>query len=365
MTQTQRFLRSTLVYCILFVAAAMSVMLYYSATKTVGVPDVAQDEVVSSTPQEPQGKQEPQEPAVPAQSDVIKIDRNSQSTNYFCVPMPETVKAEEVILENHYMNEELWVSISSSKPALFREFYAANSVYGNSGCVVNGRFEAGEERTCLRFALDGVYEYHSIFEDHILYVEFLPPKEVYEKIVVVDPAYGGEETGVAAKNVVSKDITLNIAKALKAKFDESDIKVYYTRMDDSNPSAADRVKLSAATRADMLIRLEVSGNENSKLYGTTAVYNSRFFIPGFGNVELADLLEREVVTAISGKAGGMVEATAEDEVIGSATVPAAAIRVGYLTNSQEAILLQREDYIERIADGIYNAVIKAYTQYKK
>lgn len=359
MMQTQSLMRSTLIYCILFVAAAMSVMLYYSATKTVNVADVAQDEVVSHVQQEQQEQQE-SEAAIPVHTNEIKIDRNGQTSNYFCVPMPESVKAENVILENHYMNEELWVSISSSEPKLFQDFYATNSVYGNIENVVDGHFEAGKERTCLRFALNGVYEYRSIFENHILYVEFVPPKEVFEKVVVVDPAYGGEDTGVAAKDIVSKDITLNIAKALKAKFDESDIKVYYTRMDDSNPTAADRVKLSAATKADMLIRIEVSGNENSKLYGTTAVYNSQFFIPGFGNVELADLLEREVVTSISGKAGGLLEAASEDKVIGEATVPAAAIRVGYLTNSQEAILLQREDYIERIAEGIYNAVMKAY-----
>lgn len=358
MAQTQSLMRSALVYCILFVAVAMSVMLYYSATKTVDVPDVAQDEVVSSA-------QHKTEPEIPAESDGIRIDRNSQSTNYFCVPVPESVKAEEVVLENHYMSKELWVSIQSSQPALFKDFYAANSVYGNSGCVVDGHFEAGEERTYLRFALDGVYEYRSIFEDHILYLEFVPPKEAYERVVVIDPAYGSEEIGVTGKNVVAKDVTLNIAKALKAKFDKSDIKVYYTRMDDSNPASADRVGLAAATKADMLIRIEVSGDENSKLYGTTAVYNSQFFIPGFGNVELADLLEREVVTSISGKAAGLVEATQEDEVIGAATVPAAAIQVGYLTNSQEAILLQREDYIERIADGIYNAVMKAYEEYKK
>lgn len=161
--------------------------------------------------------------------------------------------------------------------------------------------------------------------------------------------------------ILSKDITLDVAKALKTKFDQSDIKVYYTRMDDSNPAAEDRVELAAATKADMLIRIEVSGDENSKLYGTSAVYNSQYFIPGFGNVELADLLEQEVVTSISGKACGLVESSEEDQVVNSATVPAAAIRVGYLTNSQEAILLQREDYIKRIAEGIYNAVIKAYS----
>ena len=49
-------------------------------------------------------------------------------------------------------------------------------------------------------------------------------------------------------------------------------------------------------------------------------------------------------------------------MISKATVPAAAIRVGYLTNGQEAILLQREDYIQRIAEGIYQAVMQAYEE---
>lgn len=336
----------------------MSVMLYYAATKTVGVADVAQDEVVHTA--------RPEESAAvtPMAGDAINIniDRSSQSTSYFCVPMPETVKAEDVVLENHYMNKELWVSIQSAKTQDCEEFYRMNGVYGNCENVVDGHFEAAQERACLQFALTGVYEYRSIFEDHTLYVEFVPPKEMYERVIVVDPAYGGGETGVAVDGILSKDITLDIARALKAMFDESDVKVYYTRMDDSNPLAADRVELAAATKADMLIRIEVSGDENSKVYGTAAVYNSRFFIPGFGNVELADLLEREVVTSISGKAGGLIEAAETDEVISSATVPAAAIRVGYLTNSQEAILLQREDYIKRIAEGIYNAVDEAYEQ---
>lgn len=334
----------------------MSVMLYYAATKTVGVADLAQDEVVRPSVQKEEGA-----PAVPTKENEIAIDRTEMSTNYFCIPMPESVKAEEVVLENHYMDKELWVCISTEQPKNYEAFYREGSVYGNCENVTDGRFETEKERICLRFALNGVYEYRSIFEDHTLYVEFVSSKEVYEKIIVIDPGYGGEEQGITADGVLSKNITLDIAKALKTMFDESDIKVYYTRMDDSNPAVADRVELAAATKADMMIRIEVSGDENSKLYGTSAVYNSKFFIPGFGNVELADLLEREVVTSISGKACGLIESSEEDRVVNSATVPAAAIRVGYLTNSQEAILLQREDYIRRIAEGIYNAVMKAYS----
>ena len=203
-------------------------------------------------------------------------------------------------------------------------------------------------------------QYHSIFEDSALYVDFMTPKEVFDRIIVIDPAYGQQDTGVTANNIKAKDITLEIARALKAKLDNTDIKVYYTRMDDSNPTAAKRVELAAATKADMLIRIEVSGDQNTKLYGTETVYNSRFFIPGFGSVELADLLEREVVTAVSGKAGGLLEAGEADAVISNATVPAAAVKVGYLTNGQEFILLQREDYIQRIAEGIYQTILKAY-----
>lgn len=348
-------MRKTVVLCSLFVAGAMGLMLRYCANKIVVIADVAQDEVVQAAESETNHE-------TAEEGNRIEIDRNRENTNYFCVPVPPDVRVEEVTIENHYMDRELWVSIEPEKISGKDTFYESNGVYGSCEQVVEGHFEVEDKRICLRFKLTDVYEYHSIFENSTLYIEFVPPKEVYDKIVVIDPAYGREETGVATDTVAAKDITLNIAKALKAKLDETDIKVYYTRMDDSNPETEYRVKLAEATKADMLIRIEVGGAESSKQYGTEAVYNSRFFIPGFGSVELADLLEREVVTAISGKANGLLEAEQDDTVINEATVPAAAIRVGYLTNGQESILLQREDYIQRIAEGIYQTILKAYEE---
>lgn len=348
-------MKKTMVLCLMFVAAAMGVMLYYCANKIVVVADVAQDEVVQAA-ESSMGSTV----AKAENGNQIEIDRNRENTNYFCVPIPPDVRVEEVTVENHYMDRELWVSIEPEKMSAINDFYENNGVYGNCEEVVEGHFEVEKKRICLRFKLTDVYEYHSIFENSTLYVNFVPPKEAYDRIVVIDPAYGGEDTGVVTDTVKAKNITLDIARALKAKLDETDIKVYYTRMDDSNPEAEYRVSLAEATKADMLIRIEVGSAKSSKQYGTEAVYNSRFFIPGFGSVELADLLEREVVTAISGKANGLLEAEQTDTVINEATVPAAAIRVGYLTNGQESILLQREDYIQRIAEGIYQAVMKAY-----
>lgn len=384
--QQSRMMIRMAIYCFVFVAAAMGVMLYYSANKVVVVAGVAQDEVVASADDgmmtgDGAAANQADNAAVGSMGgsqsagggvsgdasgnkNRLSIDRNSRNTSYFCVPLPESVRAEEVTIENHYMDRELWVSIEAEKPGTLDDFYEDNSMYGNCDNVLDGHFDTEEHRLCLRFEVTDIYEYHSIFENNTLYVEFDAPKEVYDKIIVIDPAYGESDTGVAIESISAKDITLEIAKALKAKLDETDVKVYYTRMDDSDPAAEERVRLASATKADMLIRIEVGGSGDSKQYGTEAVYNSRFFIPGFGSVELADLLEREVVTAISGKANGLLEAGEGDAVICDATVPAAAIKVGYLTNGQEAILLQKEDYIDRIAEGIYQTVMKAYEEQK-
>ena len=333
--QQNQLMKRTAVYTVLFACFALAAVFYYSSNKIIVVADVAQDEVAQNL-QEQSGAEQTAHP---------------------------DVKAENVMIENHYMDKELWVSIKQeAESAGYGDFYLTQGVYGNRSAVIDGFYENGTDTFWLKFRLTDVYEYHSIFEDNKLYIDFMTPREAYDKIVVIDPAYGGDITGAVSEELAGKDITLEIARALKKKLDETDIKVYYTRMDDSALSDEARVSLTNAAKADMLIRIEVNENEDSKIYGTEAVYNSRFFITGFGSVELADLLEREVVTAISGKANGLTDSTEEDVVINEATVPAAAIRVGYLSNGQEEILLGREDYIQKIAEGIYQAIMKAYEE---
>lgn len=363
--QQNQLMKRTAVYTVLFACFALAAIFYYSANKIIVVADVAQDEVAQNMPEETgqSGAVTEQEslPEAPLGQNSILFEQNGQEMNYFCIPLHAEVKAENVTIENHYMDKELWVSIKQdAESAGYGDFYRTQGVYGNRSAVIDGCFENGTDTFWLKFRLTDVYEYHSIFENNKLYIEFMTPREAYDKIVVIDPAYGGDVTGAVSEELAGKDITLEIARALKKKLDGTDIKVYYTRMDDSALSDEERVELTNATKADMLIRIEVNENEDSKIYGTEAVYNSRFFIPGFGSVELADLLEREVVTAISGKANGLVDSTEADVVINEATVPAAAIRVGYLSNGQEEILLGREDYIQKIAEGIYQAIMKAY-----
>ena len=354
MEQQNRLMKKAALFGSLFIVAAMGIMLYYSAHKVIVVTDVAQDEV--------DWKASEDSTAITDKNHIVFERENKQHSKYFRIPLPEDVKAEDVTIENHYVNRELLVCIIPKERNGQEQFYESHAVSGNCEKVLDGQIEVEQERIGLRFTLTDVYEYQSAYEDNALYIEFVQPKEVYDKIVVIDPAYGGEETGPVAENADSKTIMLNVAKALKTKLDDTDIKVYNTRMDDTDPDSADRVGLANTTGADILIRLEVNTSKEAQTYGTEAVYNARFFIPGFGNVELADLIEREVVTAIGGKANGLTPAGEEDEILQKATVPAATIRVGYLSNEKERALLLQEDYARRIAEGIYQAILKVYEE---
>ena len=210
--------------------------------------------------------------------------------------------------------------------------------------------------------MTGIFEYRTILENNDLYISFLSPGEVYDRIVVIDPACGGMNAGYEQDGIREKDISLQIAAKLKEKLDETDIKVYYTRMDDSNPGEEMRAALANGAKADLYIRIQADASEDSSVYGITTVYNGDFFIPGFGNLELADCLEKEVVTSVSGKALGLMEAEAKEHAVRHVMVPAAAVKAGFLTNQQEAALLVREEYQDKIAEGIYNAIIKVLEQ---
>lgn len=345
----QGLMKKTAIGSVVFFVISFTLILYLSKEKVVTIADVAQDEVQQQTAVKTQMKEAGRESN-------LTFLIGEADTSYLRIPLPKDCKADDIIIENHYMDKELWLLIPKADEA----FYAEHAISGNRDMIKQGNYELSPDGCKLKFQLTGIYECKTILENENLYISFLSPREIYDKIIVVDPACGGRNTGSVNGSLAEKDVALAIARKLKEKMDNGDVKAYYTRMDDENPTEDARIALANETKADMYIRIALSETEDSAVYGTETVYNGDYFIPGFGSVELADLLEREVVTGIKGKALGLIEATESDVTIKRATIPAATIKVGYISNKQEANLLARDEYIDKIAAGIYNAIMKAY-----
>ena len=74
------------------------------------------------------------------------------------------------------------------------------------------------------------------------------------------------------------------------------------------------------------------------------------------------MAERNVVTRISTRGNGLFAAEEKDILLQAATIPAVVIKVGYASHPQEAELLQSEAYREKIAQGLYDAILAAYEE---
>lgn len=174
------------------------------------------------------------------------------------------------------------------------------------------------------------------------------PEQVYDKTVVFDIRYTDAD----------EKIMLSLAEQINEMFMDTDIMVYF--VNDAIREHKDIMALIERSEADLFIALSVGADKkNSETFGTKCFYNDVFFIPEYGNVQLADALLHRVVEGISGKALGIFPSE-QKSILREITIPATEMVVGYQTNEAEGSLLLKEGYREQIAKGIKNAVEAYY-----
>ena len=329
----------TFVMWIFMCAAAMAAMLQLSANKTIVIADLPQDQAGLT--------------AVAVQEEkALKLARTAEGGGSFVIPLPQGVKAEDVIMENRYMERQLWIQIRNADT----RFYEDNPISGDISGILEGRYEVQQDGILLKFTVDGVQEYLSTMGNDVLEVAGCRPDEMYSVIVVVDPVGGGSDNGLCGYAYKEKELALQIAKLIQKKFALPDVKLYLTRMEDVEVSAEERKALISAVDADFYIRIGAAENSaEESIYGIQCYYNEDFFLPEFGNVDLADIVTREVTIASSNRAIGLIPAE-EDSILKEINIPAVQLSVGYLSNGQERNLLQQEAYLEKVADGILTAI---------
>lgn len=343
----ERLQKKMLVFSILFSSVSFCVMLYWAATKTIVIAEESTDNI---------GRRPDISRELEKTDQVLQFAQETQTGELF-IPLPQEVKADAITIENRYTEQVIVIALEGKYP----EFYQENALKGNRSEIQNGFLGQRDGMTYLRLEMDGWYEHQYVFENGMLKLGFTAPRNVYDRIVVLDAAYGGSDVGHVAGDMKEKNVTLDLALRVKEKLEAAGIRVYCTRTDDTNPSIKQRSALADQINADMCVGIRLAADEgNDMVYGIQTFYNPQYFIPYVGNAELADLLERETVTAVGGKANGLFAARDEDTFLQELHMPSAVIEVGYLTNEREISLLASDGYRDGLADGIASAVKKAY-----
>ena len=87
-------------------------------------------------------------------------------------------------------------------------------------------------------------------------------------VVVIDPGHGGENLGAEYEEYTEKEMTLIVAKAMKAELEQYEgITVYLTRTGDEDLTLEERCDYAASVNADFLFCLHFNMSEYHTLFG--------------------------------------------------------------------------------------------------
>jgi len=215
--------------------------------------------------------------------------------------------------------------------------------------------------------------------------------------VALDPGHGGSDPGaIGPAGVKEKDVTLAIAKKVAPALAHDGIQVMLTRDDDRFVSLEERTARANSFNADLFISIHCNAAENHAKRGveTYMLDTARDEMAGriaarenatstaagaeIGSIlasmrladqssrsgKLADLLQRASLASLRGGYGDAIDGgvhTAGFYVLVGARMPGALFETSYISNASEEARLASDDYEQRLADGIVNA-IKAYRE---
>lgn len=233
----------------------------------------------------------------------------------------------------------------------------------------------------------------------------IPPKSNYRVgAILIDAGHGGKDPGALETHtfdgkkvtVREKDITLTVAKELNTKLKEAypNKQILMTRSDDRFLSLEQRVEIANNVKlkeheAIIYVSIHVNAAFDKKATG----YEVWYLSPGYrrnildknSGVDkellpiLNSMLEEEFTTesiliaklildSLNKEIGKQSPSRGlkEEEwfVVRNANMPSVLIEVGFLTNKEEAKLLNDKNYLCKVANGIYNGLTDFITHFE-
>lgn len=272
--------------------------------------------------------------------------------------LPPNRSMEDIQVNSNYVTRTVEIQIRGAAD----DYLVRYPMIGKSDHIEDLNYFANEEGGTLELSMEHVYELSLDWQEQYLYIDFIEPRDMYDKIVVIDAGHGAKMPGAIVNGVKEKDIDLAIVRQLKQLFDQASdesIGVYYTRLDDTDPAFEDRSGLANDIGANLFVSVHNNSySTSSGVNGTAVLYDEQKKAAGNSSKRLADILLQKTTHALGSKNMGLV-AGHNIYVIRSSEAPAALIEVGFMTNPKELANLTDENYQKKCAHAIYDGIMQA------
>lgn len=212
----------------------------------------------------------------------------------------------------------------------------------------------------LEFNADKIFSYQLLQDEDYVYITFRNPKAVYDKIVVVDAGHGGKDTGTYAKsgNWDEKDFNLDFVKKIQESWNHDDIKLYFSRLEDTEVALAKRVKLANDLQADLFVSLHCNSSDENSGSGMEALYKNNFYLEESKTFAKKCMKALEECTGLTNR--GLLKGN-RIYIIRNAKVPTVLLELGFLSDIGDLRFLSMEDNRQKIAETICQVIWETFT----
>lgn len=285
----------------------------------------------------------------------LKNMRYDKNANVLYLDKKDKIDTGSVKFEDHYLDGYFDVTLSGD--------YESDYGYGTydvKGTVVeNIEVSTKGGNTTFRFKQNRISAYEVTAEGDSYAIRVKNPKEVYDKVLLLDAGHGGKDPGTSGNGMQEKNLNLTIVQKIAQKLQGSGIKVYMTRDSDVYPENSTRAK-TANDIADLMVSIHMnSGPETAN--GTETLYQVHANDSGarLTSKQLAEILQGKVVSA-TGNTNRGAKLWTDVLILNRTTVPAVIVEVIFITNTGDALKISNPSYQDQvaqaIADGIQEAV---------
>lgn len=193
-------------------------------------------------------------------------------------------------------------------------------------------------------------------------------------ILLIDPGHGGIDGGaVSGRGVSEKAINLAIAQEVKVLAEQAGWQVVMTREGDDGLYEEGSGSIRSMKTQDLKARRELIKKTQPQLAISIhlnsfkedpSVKGAQVFFPGTGGDEkllkkseaLAKILQKKASKAVGSGTDRVALAKSDVYLFKEVTCPIAIIECGFLSNPEEAEMLQSSQYQKKLAEGIFAGI---------
>ena len=149
-------------------------------------------------------------------------------------------------------------------------------------------------------------------------------------------------------------LALKASISLKKELEKEGFKVYLTRSTDEYISLYERANMANELDADLFVSVHINAHSKTSVKGVEVLYSPY-------TTQRSDVLAKYIVDELVSKLGAVNRGTVQRPnliVIRETKMPAALVELGFLSNSEEEILLQQSWYLQNAVDAVKEGIIK-------